>query len=685
MGALGRPDLAVQYSKRVLAAEPDDSDTLTRLVDFYNQRRSDPASALALIQDVLANPKLDAHGPGRLMAQFELGSLYAGPLHDVGKAADAFAKVIDALDDKSANRLTGRDQLRVLGNDPATSYLKFGLIFLAAKRLEPAVKAFERGLVYDEDNPQISLLMADTLLKLNQGERALGLVERSIQRQPQGVESYELLARVLTALKREKEITPRLEVAARRDSKNIPLQYVLADRYRETGQAEKAETLYKELLTSQPTPQTYGALASSLLKRKKAADLLRVFAEAFKRPGSPESEAVAPQLKAAASDNAIAEAMLESGLDQLASNPPRLPAKSAFEVLALVANWNRGAAHRNRGIEKLVKLRRLQLEQSPSPVVYSEIADAQNRLGRFAEAANTVLEMIAKYPHEKTARVLSFLADFHRKAGHNEALKQTVNEALKLEPADGDSQIKLAYLLSDIGQLDGAAKVLREASKREPTNWSYDATLAGLLSKFGQDAEAIKLLEKLLERFPDNDDVVKLVRQSLSIAYVNQGNFAKGEAELEILLQRFPDDPGPNNDLGYLYAEQGKNLEKAESMIRKALSEDPNRMAYLDSLGWVLFKRGKAKEALEPMQRAVERMKSEVEQGGNADATVLEHLGDVYFQLHDVDKAVDVWKEAALAAEQAVPPDKRLVEIRKKLDSLEKLGSISKPTTSRTP
>ena len=146
---------------------------------------------------------------------------------------------------------------------------------------------------------------------------------------------------MLTALKREKEITPRLEVAARRDSKNIPLQYVLADRYRETGQAEKAETLYKELLTSQPTPQTYGELASSLLKRKKAADLLRVFAEAFKRPGSPESEAVAPQLKAAASDNAIAEAMLESGLDQLASNPPRLPAKSAFEVLALVANWNR--------------------------------------------------------------------------------------------------------------------------------------------------------------------------------------------------------------------------------------------------------------------------------------------------------------------------------------------------------
>jgi tetratricopeptide (TPR) repeat protein len=263
VGALGRPDLAVQYSKRVLAADPADSETLAKLVDFYNQR-NDPASAEALILEVLANPKLDAHGPGRLMAQFELGNLYAGPLHQGGKAADAFAKVIEALDDRSANRLTARDQARVLGNDPAMAYLKFGLHFLAAKRLESAVKAFERGLVYDDDNPQISLLLADTLLKLNQGERALSLVERSIQRQPQGVESYEILAKVLTALKRPEEITPRLEEAARRDSKNIPLQYVLADRYRETGQAEKAENLYKELLNSQPTPQTYAALATSL-------------------------------------------------------------------------------------------------------------------------------------------------------------------------------------------------------------------------------------------------------------------------------------------------------------------------------------------------------------------------------------------------------------------------------------
>ena len=185
--------------------------------------------------------------------------MYSGRLHQTEKAADAFAKVMEGLDDKAANRLTPTDQFRILGNNPAMAYFNFGMVFLAAKRNELAVKALEHGMVYDEDNTQISLLLADTLLKLNRGQQALALVDRHIERQTPFVEAYELLARVLKRSDRETEITPRLEAAARRDSKNVPLQYVLADRYRETGEVEKAEALYKELLASRPTPQTYRA------------------------------------------------------------------------------------------------------------------------------------------------------------------------------------------------------------------------------------------------------------------------------------------------------------------------------------------------------------------------------------------------------------------------------------------
>ena len=215
IGALARPDVAVEYGKRVMANEPGDTDTLNQLVDYY--KRFDPAGAETFLNQVLANPKLDAHSPARLLSEYELGKLYSGRLHQIDKAADAYAKVLTALDDKSANRLSPAEQGRVLGNDPSMAYLSFGMVFLAAKRDELAVKALERGLVYDEDNSQISLVLADTLVKLNNGARALSLLEHHIERQTPFVEAYELLAKVLKALKREKEITPRLEAAAKAD------------------------------------------------------------------------------------------------------------------------------------------------------------------------------------------------------------------------------------------------------------------------------------------------------------------------------------------------------------------------------------------------------------------------------------------------------------------------------------
>ena len=99
----------------------------------------------------------------------------------------------------------------------------------------------------------------------------------------------------------------------------------------------------------------------------------------------------------------------------------------------------------------------------------------------------------------------------------------------------------------------------------------------------------------------------------------------------------------------------------------------------------VLFKRGKLKEALEPLKKAAEHMKSELERRGSApDATIFEHLGDVYFQLQQLEQASDAWRQAAKAAAQVIPPDKRLTEIRKKIESLEKLGPVPKPAADRT-
>jgi tetratricopeptide (TPR) repeat protein len=671
VGPLRNPELAVQYGKKVLQVEPGDTDTLTHLVDFYIQK-NDATGVEAILKEVLANPKLPAKGPGRLIAQNELGRLYALRSDRGNEAADCFAKVIDMLDDKSAAQLSPQEMNRILGNDPSNAYLTFGMVFLSAKRPELAARAFERGLVYNEENTQIPLLLAETLLSLGKGERALTLVDRFIQRQTQVLEAYDLLVKILKTLKREDEITPRLEEAARRDSKNVPLQYVLADRYREIGQIDKAEELYKKLIGSQPTPQTYQALAQSLLKRKKYDDLIKVLGEAYSRGGL---QIIRHQLDLVVSDETHAVALLDSAYRAFSKDFSTLP-RETFELLPFLAN--QGTGDKTKKLEKLLRVQRLLLDHGPTSKEYKEIFDTDQKLGKYADAVEMLQQMIAQYPAEKNLVVLLALAESQHRAGKNDAALASAREALKLAPPDAETQGIFAELLAQIGQVDEAIDLLRKAAQNEPNNPEPEIRLGGILSRFGRNEEAIKLFNDLLKRHSNNEQIIRLAHQSLSIVYVNQGDYAKGESELEAILERNPDEAGVNNDLGYLYAEQGKNLEKAEAMIRKALHEEPENAAYLDSMGWVLFKRGKLKEALDNLRKAVDRL-------DRPDPTILEHLGDVYLKLQDIPKAKESWKRAQEAAASVTPPDKRLEEIRKKLDSLDKLTPTPKPASNENP
>jgi tetratricopeptide (TPR) repeat protein len=287
--------------------------------------------------------------------------------------------------------------------------------------------------------------------------------------------------------------------------------------------------------------------------------------------------------------------------------------------------------------------------------------------------------MIEKYPEEKNARTLTDLGEYRRRAGNYDQAVAALREALKLDPNNLNAQFVLGWALCMAGKVDEGLDTLKPVLKTDPGNELFNSLYGSLLLQFGRNEQAIAHYKNLLEQFPAKEEIVRLAHSGLSVAYVNLGDFAKGQAELEILFEKDPTEVGVNNDLGYLYADQGKNLEKAESMIRYALQSKPDEAAYLDSLGWVLYKQGKAKEAVEPLEKAVKNLT------GGGDATIYEHLGDVYFRLQENAKAKAAWTEAEKSAAKAIPTDKRLPEIRKKLESLGKLAPSPRPSSDDTP
>ena len=98
----------------------------------------------------------------------------------------------------------------------------------------------------------------------------------------------------------------------------------------------------------------------------------------------------------------------------------------------------------------------------------------------------------------------------------------------------------------------------------------------------------------------------------LSGVYSAARNMPKAEEQLELVLKIDPNNATVCNDLGYIWADQNKNLAQAEELIRKAIDLDRQQRkgppgpgaervndnaAYVDSLGWVLYRRGQADAA----------------------------------------------------------------------------------------
>ena len=76
-----------------------------------------------------------------------------------------------------------------------------------------------------------------------------------------------------------------------------------------------------------------------------------------------------------------------------------------------------------------------------------------------------------------------------------------------------------------------------------------------------------------------------------------------------LLVQAIEDQPlfsESYNELAWLYAEQGKDLNKALDLIDKGLSFDPDNEAYLDTKAEVLFKLQRIPEAIEIEEKIVE-------------------------------------------------------------------------------
>jgi tetratricopeptide (TPR) repeat protein len=212
---------------------------------------------------------------------------------------------------------------------------------------------------------------------------------------------------------------------------------------------------------------------------------------------------------------------------------------------------------------------------------------------------------------------------------------------------------RLGYYYSMQKDYCQAVKYLKKVVQLEPANPNgyYLLGLAYFDEKKFRLSERNFLLS--LERKPDREEVYF----HLGVLYDRWGKFNKAVEALEKVIQLNPKHSAALNYLGYSYADRGVKLEEAEALVLRALSSEPDNASFVDSLGWVRFKRGNYEAAEQELERASAKL---------FDPVIWEHLGDVRVRLNKNAEAWDAYQKAL----DLDPGNKKII---KKLNQLEKL------------
>lgn len=294
--------------------------------------------------------------------------------------------------------------------------------------------------------------------------------------------------------------------------------------------------------------------------------------------------------------------------------------------------------------------------------------------GEIPEAINVLEALVKKDP--LNFRAYDQLTELYVQTNEIPKAVASLGQSVLVAPADPRRYTNLIQLSLRAGDADSAVLHAEEAGKVFPRLLEFAFFKALALTESGRYEEAVRLFESVeVEAAISRPEILNSdFYFSYGRSAEQAGRLAKAEEALRKSIERDPANSARAcNYLGYLWAERGENLEEAETLIRSAVDSEPDNGAYLDSLGWVYFKKGLHEQAFKALTRAVELLKTE-------DAIVLDHLGDVCEKLGKFSEAVCHWQRALLLepknATIAAKLDARASEIARKPDAPAKPGSL---------
>jgi tetratricopeptide (TPR) repeat protein len=434
------------------------------------------------------------------------------------------------------------------------------------------------------DDPEILSLRVEVLQRLGRLKDAVALQSKRLEENPDDPQLLRSRAALLLRAGSEEEGETILKDLLAKDPQDEASAQILVNQYRTDGQADQAITLLEKLLDQNPDGETY---------RRLLADLYL------------------------------------------------------------------GQGRNSDACDMLMPLARDGSLDRHGQILLTDLLIRQERYDDAWELAQGLLT-----ENEQDGLVLQMVGEIALERGELSTAEETLRRALQVRPDDPGILVSLLLAMSrhypdlsgghpDANKHQRASDTkIQERFNRllvaaqgnvQAKSFRQNLILGSLLRRAGRSSEAVIPLGCAAALQEDNVQALN----ELAWAQESAGLYHAACKTLDGLLKLRPHEANLLNFYGYLLADQGWELKRAQSMIEEAVQAEPKNPYYLDSLGWVLYRQGHYEEALAKLIDSANLI--------GDDLTVLLHMGEVLLSLQRYDEARGVLERAlALGGDKVV-------------------------------
>ncbi len=501
--------------------------------------------------------------------------------------------------DGSVNEAKGDHARAILDYQDALRYDKSpGIYFALSKNYSLlgkhaiAIETGREAVRLDPDNLDYRRALANAFTASYQIEEAARQYEEIIARDSSSVEAWYALARLYEARKplRSLEI---YEAFLRRFGPDWNVLFQIAGLHTKLGQHEKAADALRRMVEIDPGNQA----------------LRKGLAEAYVRTGNlDEALRVLRELHELDPDNLEYRAELAGILLTRKEYPEAMrhvdiilaQDSLALETKLLVGQYYFGQMEKDSAVAPYARL------------VFERIRDA----------------------HPDDWRPYWFLGGIGALTRDDSLSVRSFRRVTELARWNADGWVYLSSVFLRTSNFREMASVLEAAHRVLPEDFRVNFFLGLAYSRTGRNEDAARALETARGINPKDIDAIS----QLALVYDTMRQYGESDSLYEEALRIDPANHLVLNNYSYSLAERGVQLERALAMATEAVEGQPENPSYLDTIGWVYFKLGQYREAEKYILMAITK--------GEASAVVYEHLGDVYYRLNDVERALENWNLA---------------------------------------